>query len=604
MDVVIDALAYLATMQNLLLLVGGTAAGIFIGAMPGLSVNMGLALLFPITFSVGGIGGIVTLLGIYCGAIYGGSITAILLKTPGTPASAATTMDGYPMAVHNGEPGRALSISTMASTFGGVFSCICLILFAPILASVALQFSKPEYFALAIFGISMITSVSGSSILKGLIACLIGLFIATIGLDAMSGMERFTAGSLYLTGGISFMPVLIGLFAISQVFLNVEEMMRKQPNQHQQRHQQQHQSATAAAATTAATTSSSNAAAATAATTSASNAAAARALSTSATNIGVATTSAACSADKSAAASAAASAKQSAEAASELANAETAAQVEADAGVQVHRIKIKSVLPSLKDIKLTLVTMFRSSAIGTFIGCVPGTGGDISSWISYDQAKRWSKDKSLFGKGDPRGIAASESGNNSIVGGAFIPVLTLGIPGDGATAIILGALMVHGLQPGPLLFMNNALDVYSIFIAMLAANIVMGLFGFSLIRLFIKVVAIPRVFLLPIIVVMAVIGTYSYNHSMSDVYVMLGAGIIGYFMAKTNVGVPGVIIGIILGSLAEQNFTGALIMSDGSLSIFAQSPICAAFLVFSLLSLLSPLYKSALSALLPSSQRA
>lgn len=585
MDVIIDAIAYLATMQNLLLLVGGTAAGIFIGAMPGLSVNMGLALLFPITFSVGGIGGIVTLLGIYCGAIYGGSITAILLKTPGTPASAATTMDGYPMAVHNGEPGRALSISTMASTFGGVFSCICLILFAPLLASVALQFSKPEYFALAIFGISMITSVSGSSILKGLIACLIGLFIATIGLDAMSGMERFTAGSLYLTGGISFMPVLIGLFAVSQVFLNVEEMMRKQPNEHQQRQQ----CPSAAAATTAAT---------------AGDADTAPALAASATNVGAATASAACSADRSAAASAAASAKQSAEAASELGRSATAAQVEADAGVQVHSIKIKSVLPSLKDIKLTLVTMFRSSAIGTFIGCVPGTGGDISSWISYDQAKRWSKDKSLFGKGDPRGIAASESGNNSIVGGAFIPVLTLGIPGDGATAIILGALMVHGLQPGPLLFMNNALDVYSIFIAMLAANIVMGLFGFSLIRLFIKVVAIPRVFLLPIIIVMAVIGTYSYNHSMSDVYVMLGAGIIGYFMAKTNIGVPGVIIGIILGSLAEQNFTGALIMSDGSLSIFAQSPICAAFLVFSLLSLLSPLYKSALSALLSSSPRA
>lgn len=489
MDAVLQAISILATLENVGLLLAGTAVGIFIGAMPGLSVNMGLALLFPITFSVGGMSGIVMLLGIYCGAIYGGSITAILLRTPGTPASAATTLDGYPMAIINGQPGRALSISTMASTFGGVFSTICLILFAPLLAQVALQFSKPEYFALAVFGISMITSVSSGSILKGLVSCLIGLFIATIGLDAMSGLERFTLGTLYLTGGVSFMPILIGLFALTQVFVNVEDAYKQEQK------------------------------------------------------------------------------KQT--------------------------IKIDNVLPTWSDFKLTLTTLLRSSCIGTFIGCVPGTGGDISSWISYDQAKRWAKDKSQFGKGDPRGIAASESGNNSIVGGAFIPVLTLGIPGDGATAIILGALMVHGMQPGPLLFVDHAPDVYAIFIGMMAANIVMGLMGFSLIRLFVKVVNIPRVILLPIITVMAIIGTYSYNNSMNDVLIMFAAGIVGYFMYKIGMGVPGVIIGIILGSLAEQNFTGSLMMSDGSLSIFATNPICAVFLVLSVISLLSPLYKGA-----------
>ena len=494
MQAVLDALTLLATFENIGLLFAGTAVGIFIGAMPGLSVNMGLALLFPITFSVGGIGGIVMLLGIYCGAVYGGSITAILLRTPGTPASAATTLDGYPMAIKNGQPGRALSISTMASTFGGVFSCFCLILFAPLLAKVALQFSKPEYFALAVFGISMITSVSTGSILKGLVGCLIGLFIATIGLDAMTGMERFTLGTLYLSGGVSFMPILIGLFALTQVFVNVEESYK-------QAHTKQ-------------------------------------------------------------------------------------------------VIKLNGVLPTWADFKLTFTTLLRSSCIGTFIGCVPGTGGDISSWISYDQAKRWAKDKSQFGKGDPRGIAASESGNNSIVGGAFIPVLTLGIPGDGATAIILGALMVHGLQPGPLLFVDHAVDVYAIFIGMLAANILMGLLGFSLIRLFVTVVNIPRIILLPIITVMAIIGTYSYNNSMNDVIIMFAAGITGYFMHKIGMGVPGVIIGIILGSLAEQNFTGSLLMSDGSLSIFATNPICAVFLVLSLISLLSPLYKGIFSKLI------
>ncbi len=492
---VLQALALLGTPENILLLLVGTGVGIFVGAMPGLSVNMGLALLFPITFSVGGLGGIIMLLGIYCGAVYGGSITAILLRTPGTPASAATTLDGYPMAMINGQPGRALSISTTASTFGGIFSTVCLVLFAPILATVALQFSKPEYFALAIFGISMITSVSSDSVLKGLISCIVGLFIATIGLDAMSGLERFTLGTLYLSGGVSFMPILIGLFALTQVFVNAEDMLKGQVL------------------------------------------------------------------------------KQS-------------------------KVKITRVLPSLSDFKLIFTTLLRSSCIGTFVGCVPGTGGDISSWIAYDQAKRWAKDKSKFGKGDPRGIAAPESGNNSIVGGAFIPVLTLGIPGDGATAIILGALMVHGLQPGPLLFVDHPVDVYTIFIGMMAANIVMGMMGFSLIKLFVKVVYIPKTILLPIIAVMAFIGTYSYNNSMSDVIIMVAAGIIGFFMHKIGMGVPGVIIGIILGQLAEQNFTGALMMSDGSFSIFVTSPLCAVFLALSLISLLSPLYKGALQALL------
>lgn len=532
METILTACAMLFTLQNMALLIAGTGVGIFIGAMPGLSVNMGLALLFPLTFSIGGLGGIVMLLGIYCGAIYGGSITAILLKTPGTPASAATTLDGYPMAILNGEPGRALALSTTASTFGGIFSCFCLILFAPLLASVALQFSKPEYFALAIFGISMITSVSTGSILKGLISCLIGLFIATIGLDAMSGMERFTLGTLYLTGGISFMPILIGLFALSQVFLNAEELARS------------HRTASTPTAPAPA----------------------------AATPVASATPT-----DTAPDASAALDASYN--------TAETGG---------TKQIKITRVLPTRADCKLIFTTLLRSSCIGTFIGCIPGTGGDISSWISYDQAKRWAKDKSKFGKGDPRGIAASESGNNSIVGGAFIPVLTLGIPGDGATAIILGALMVHGLQPGPLLFVNNAVDVYTIFIGMFAANIAMGIFGFSLIRLFIKVVNVPKIFLLPIIVVMAIIGTYSYNNSMNDVYIMLFAGVLGFFMAKTNIGVPGVIIGIILGSLAEQNFTGSLLMSDGSLSIFAQSPICAVFLALSLICLLSPLYRGSL----------
>lgn len=481
----LTALEMILVPINFLGLIFGVLVGIAFGCMPGLSVNMGLALLFPLAFSFHGIGGILMLLGIYCGAIYGGSISAILLKTPGTPASVATTLDGYPMATQMGQPGRALGLSTMASTFGGVFSTVCLILLAPQLAKIALQFSKPEYFALAIFGLSIITSVSSGSVIKGIMGGLLGLFLATVGIDDMSGSIRFTLDTTYLLGGVSFIPVLIGVFAFAQVLGSIEEYYHSQRSK--------------------------------------------------------------------------------------------------------HSMYIDRLLPSREDIKRVFGTLVRSSAIGTFIGCVPGTGGDIASFVSYDQAKRWANDNSTFGKGEPKGIVAAEAGNNAVSGGAFIPVLTLGIPGDGATAIMMGALMVQGLQPGPLLFVEKAPDVYAIFIGLLLANLIMGLMGFSLIKLFIKVVSIPIQFLLPIIVMMTFVGTYSYNNSLNDVYLMVASGFLGYFLNKLGFSMSAVIIGIILGGMAEQNFVGSLIMSDGSFSIFLTRPLCLFFLVAALLSLLSPL---------------
>ena len=500
---ILNALSSAFNPQTLLLLIIGTAAGIAIGAMPGLSVNMGIALLYPMTFTYKGVQGIIMLLGVYCGAIYGGSISAILLKTPGTPASAATVEDGYPMAhtfrpvslddPHGPQlppqPGRALGLSTFASTFGGVFSGICLIVLAPQLARVATSFSKPEYFALALFGISIISSVSSESVLKGVIGGLVGLFISTIGVYSMTGKMRFTFGSTYLIGGVSFIPILIGLFAFAQVLTTVEEEFRNKRN--------------------------------------------------------------------------------------------GTAALKSDA-------KIDRVFPTLADLKTTATTILRSSVIGTFIGCVPGTGGDISSWISYNEAKRWAKDKRRFGHGDPRGICASEAGNNSVSGGAMIPMLTLGIPGDGATAILMGALMVQGIQPGPLLFTNDAVRVYAIFIGFMLANIIMGLFGFSLIRLFAKVVNIPNHILIPIITVVTFVGTYSYNHSMIDVYIMIAFGVLGYFLKKFKFAPSAIILGIILGSTAEQNFAGSLIMSQGNPAIFATHPICLIFLLISLISILSP----------------
>ena len=249
---------------------------------------------------------------------------------------------------------------------------------------------------------------------------------------------------------------------------------------------------------------------------------------------------------------------------------------------------IDRLLPSLADVKRVFTTLLRSSFIGTFIGCVPGTGGDIASFVSYDQAKRWSKHGSNFGNGEPEGICASEAGNNAVSGGAFIPVLTLGIPGDGATAIMMGALMVQGLQPGPLLFVEKAPDVYAIFIGLLLANLIMGIMGFSLIRLFTKVVNVPVHILLPIIVMMTFVGTYSYNNSLNDVYLMVISGFLGYFLNKLGFSMSAIIIGIILGGMAEQNFVGSLIMSDGNFNIFYTRPLCLFFLVAAVLSLLSP----------------
>lgn len=481
---ILAALSMIMVPTNILGLFFGVLVGIAFGCMPGLSVNMGLALLFPVAFTIKGIGGIIMLLGIYCGAIYGGSISAILLKTPGTPASVATTLDGYPMATKMHQPGRALGLSTMASTFGGVFSTICLILLAPQLAKVALQFSKPEYFALAIFGLSIITSVSSGSVVKGIMGGLIGLFLATVGIDAMSGTLRFTLDTTYLLGGVSFIPILIGVFAFAQVLSSIEDYYHRE--------------------------------------------------------------------------------------------------------VSEVKLAVDRLLPSFEDIKRVFVTLVRSSAIGTFIGCVPGTGGDIASFVSYDQAKRWSKHSKNFGNGEPEGICASEAGNNAVSGGAFIPVLTLGIPGDGATAIMMGALMVQGLQPGPLLFVEKAPDVYAIFIGLLLANVIMGILGFSLLRFFIKVVSIPMHILLPIIVMMTFVGTYSYNNSMNDVYLMVVSGFIGYFLNKLGFSMSAIIIGIILGGMAEQNFVGSLIMSDGAFSIFFTRPLCLFFLLAAAVSLLSP----------------
>lgn len=485
---VLDAFLIVFSPETITMILLGVFGGIIIGALPGLTVNMGIALLLPLTYTFQGMTGILLLLGVYCGAVYGGSITAILISTPGTPASAATVLDGYPMA-RKGQAGRALGLSTLGSMFGGIFSTVALILIAPQLAKVAMGFSSAEYFALAVFGISIITSVSSQSIIKGLMGGAIGLAIATVGLDPMTSGMRFTFDSVYLMGGISFIPVLVGLFAFSQGLISFEEEYRERNQK------------------------------------------------------------------------------------------------------ILHKVKanIDRILPTKADFKRVLPTYIRSSAIGTGIGTIPGVGGDISSFIAYNEAKRWSKHPEEFGHGSPEGVSAPEAGANSVTGGCMVPLMTLGIPGDGATAIIMGAFMVQGLALGPQLFTDNPVEVNSIFIGLMMANIFLGILGFLCMRVFVKVMDIPRYILVPVILLLCCVGAYSVNHNIIDVFVMIGAGILAYILIKLDFSMSPIVIGIILGPMAESNLRRALTMSQGDLSILYARPVTATFLAIALLTLLLPI---------------
>nr|WP_204468874.1 tripartite tricarboxylate transporter permease [Shouchella xiaoxiensis] len=471
------------TLPSIIAIFAGVLIGIIMGVLPGLTVTMGVALLFPVTFALDGLSGILMLLGIYIGAVYGGSIPAILLNTPGTPASAATMIEGYPL-VKKGEAGRALKLSTIASGVGGITSNILLILVAPMLAAVALNFSAPEYFALAIFGISIIVSISADSVTKGLIGGVFGLLIATVGIDAVTGYTRFTFDSTYLLGGISFIPVLVGLFAFSQTLITIEENFGQKP--------------------------------------------------------------------------------------------------------QKALLKMKGFFPSKADWRATRAHMFRSGLIGTFIGTIPGTGGDIAAYVSYNESKRFAKKPEEFGKGSIEGLAAPEAGNNAVTGGAMVPMTTLGIPGDSVTAIILGALMIQGIQPGPLLFKEQPDQVYGLFLGLLVANIVMVILGLIGIRYFAKIVHVPKAILSPIIFILCFVGAFAINNSIIDVFVMVGAGILGYILIKLKFSMSPIVLGIILGPMIESNMQRSLIMSGGDISIFFTRPISAAFLLLTALALIAP----------------
>lgn len=471
----------------ILIAILGVTTGIIIGALPGLTATMGVALLLPLTFGMDTVAALLLLSGVYFGGVYGGSITAILLRTPGTPASAATALDGYAL-TQKGQGGKALSVATISAFTGGFISIFVLMFLSPVLANFALRFSAPETFALAVFGLSIVASISGSSLVKGLIAGTAGLVIATIGLDPIQGFPRFTGGSSNLMSGIPFIPVMIGLFAAAEAFKTLEEMNM----------------------------------------------------------------------------------------------------------TQKLKTKIKGFGVSKKDLKTIGPTVLRSTVIGTSVGIIPGAGGDIAAFVAYNEAKRFSKDKEGFGKGKIEGVAAAESAGNACTGGAFVPLLTLGIPGDSVTAVMLGALMVQGIQPGPMLFQNNGDLIYTIFSGMIICYIALLIIGLFMARYFARVVEIPKAILTPAILMLCVVGSYAINNNMFDIVIMIIAGIIGYYMQKFNFPASPVVLALILGPMAESQFRRALSLSNGSYDIFYTRPITAVLLSLAILTLFLPIIKAVL----------
>ncbi len=471
--------------MNFLAVFSGVLMGIIIGALPGLTSPMGVALLIPFTYTMEPVPAISMLVALYCGGTFGGSISAILVHAPGTPAAAATTFDGYPLA-QKGQAGKALGMACISSSIGGLFSVIILIMLAPTLAEIAIKFGPPEYFSLAVFGLSMISSLGAKAVLKNLIGGTIGVFIATIGMDEISGFGRYDFGITHLMDGISFIPVMIGLFAATEVFRQADIGIRK---------------------------------------------------------------------------------------------------------VVVDR-KISGLLPTWEEIKSVKTTLIRSSLIGTFIGILPAEGGTVASFIGYNEAKRFSKHPEKFGTGVLEGVAGPECANNAATGGAMIPTLALGIPGSGTTAVILGALLVQGMRPGPLLFLQHTEVVYSVFVAMFFANLMFLFLGLAGAKLFSKVLLVPNYVLSPIILVLCMVGSYALHNNMADVWIMLICGIIGYKMKEYGFAAAPIVLGLVLGELIEISLRRSLIVFENNPLVFFTRPWSAAFIILTVLGLCSPMIRT------------
>ena len=485
LDNLLNGLLLVLTFKGMLVLTIGVILGILVGAMPGIGPAPAVAIMLTFTYTMRPELALILLVSVYLASQYGGCISAITIGVPGDAGGAATVLDGYEF-TKKGIPGKALGISLYSSVIGGFIGLIVLIFMSEILVKVALRFGPAEYFALGFFGLSIVSSITGRSVAKGFVAMFFGLFVAMIGLDPLVGCSRMTFGIPYLEDGLPLIPVLLGLFAVSEVFLVVEKINPLKAMQSKD---------------------------------------------------------------------------------------------------------LSDELPTLREMRKLGTTICRSSLIGIIIGAIPGAGASIASFVAYNEAKRFSKHPEEFGKGAPEGVAAPESANNASVTGALIPLLTLGIPGSATAAVLLGALMLHGLRPGTQLFTTNADVLYAMYWGLMIGNIIMLFIGVWGRKLWVKVVSAPSSLLMPLIFGLAVIGSYSINNDTTDVVVMFIFGLVGYLFKKKGLPVAATVIGFILADMVEMSFRRALTMSDGNLGIFFTQPIALLFIVLGIFSFVVPLMR-------------
>ncbi|WP_077328440.1 tripartite tricarboxylate transporter permease [Virgibacillus siamensis] len=463
----------------------GVVVGTIIGMIPGLGPITAIAVMIPITYGMDPAIALLLMAGVYYGAAYGGAASSILLNAPGVSEAVATTFDGYPMA-KQGKAGKALAIAAIGSFVGGTISILFLTFFAPLLSKVAVSFGPPEYFALMLLGITAISSLAEGSTIKALISGVIGLMIATIGIDSQTGTMRFTFGNPHLLEGIDFLVIALGLFALAEVTSLIMGRKAKMDDMH---------------------------------------------------NVG-------------------------------------------------------SLKLSKKDYKELAPTMGRQSVLGFLVGVLPGAGGTISSFLGYITEKKISKKPEEFGKGSARGVAAPETANNAANNGAFVPLLSLGIPGSGTTAVMLGALIVLGIQPGPLLMTDHPDVFWGVIASMYIGNVILLILNLPLIPYLSRILLVPRPLLISLVIVFCVIGVYAISFSTFDLYLLLAFGIIGYVMRLIKFPAAPLLLAFILGGMLEQAFRQSLTISNGSFSIFFTSPIAACMLALAFLSFTVPLIRN------------
>jgi putative tricarboxylic transport membrane protein len=455
----------------------GVLAGVVIGALPGLGPSMGIAVLLPLTYGMAPVTGIIMLAGIYYGAMYGGSISSILINTPGDSAAVMTTLDGYPMAV-SGRAGKALGMAAYASVIGGTVCVVAFMLLAPLVARFAVVFGPAEYFSLMVLGLTSIAGMTGKSPIKGFLSAFVGLFVASIGLDLVTGAQRYTFGVTQLFEGIDFIPVAMGLFGIAEII--------------------------------------------------------------------------------------------------------TAEDASGKVVVNEEDIKFKNLFPNKQEWKDCMPHIARGSVLGFIIGMLPGAGATIASFLSYDMAKRTSKRGHLFGTGVIEGVAAPECANNAASMGAMVPMFTLGIPGSGATAVMMGALFMFGLTPGPSFFNNNADFAWGLIASMYVGNLFLLLLGVLGLPIFIKILKVKAPILNAVVMGFILIGSYALNNSLFNVGLTIFFGALGYFMKQFEVPAAPMVLAIVLGAMTEKSLRQAMMLADGSVVTMIGKPIVIVVLLIAL----------------------